>query len=1498
MKEGKKAVKRSMAFFLTVSLVFAGSLPTWAENGTGSAKEENTSHESSLTEDNASQQGDAIDDEYIVWYDGFFEQDSAQKIRKSKSKNAADTADKQISLLMAQPEIQAVEADTDTEGSAGLALIKVDSSLSDEEEKDFIDELASEPGVKAVEKNYSVHTFVEPASDSDADAAAGGYSSILAGVTSDAYADQQYALTSVRADEAWNMIDYKTAATVRVAVVDSGVDATHPDLQGKILDGYNYVEYDSSGRKYSTDDASDDNGHGTHVAGIIAAVSNNSMGISGVTGALDVQILPVKVLDDEGNGTTYDVVKGIKYAADNGADFINLSLGSNYASAVEEAAVDYALSKGSLCIAASGNDGADVSTSFPAAYDNVMAIGSIDSQDERSYFSNYGQGLDLTAPGSAILSTVPERCAAALQAEGRKVFGNSREGYYAILSGTSMATPCATGVAVIYKAVNPSADCTDIRQHLNETARDIGDIGFDVYTGNGCIDAAAALGEPIKRIAVRMKSPKSGDEIYEKTSIHFQVNTNLNIDHVDLYMNEISDSKKIAEIDVSDGQSLYDYVLDTTKYEDGAYTFILQSYTADGTHVGEPASSTGVQILNAIPDGFVVEARDPKGSPSNEAIVEIYGISKATSKYELIYSSTTTDLGYDRIKDTDPDNEYSSYSMRITGSYGSGSSMSYYSYRMDDIKPGSRVVADATSAAARKTGFSMKGTDGNEVNEPYLLLAPIEGGSESSQGQELNDMPVWMIYSGSEIYLSEGDYHYETYWSPAMSVSPDYSKPGYYLSGTMSVSGSGSVINADYHDAGILRCKVEDGFDGILQASIALNDRIPFLPAGYIRGKVLYLTPQKYDVKGIVSREIDGETWSVVLQKNDTYAVSKGSDETIEFSAKVGLTKFEPAQNSLRTDSDGTQYIYRGDIFRTVNEMSVGGDTVISGFSGDYPTFSVYRVMDDGTEQLAYQVTDTWQARASTWDSERLSVSTGAVPEAGHYRAKLTFNAGPLGGLSEKYIDFELRNRSGSDEIDSVLTMGSDTTLPRAEMTLFRWDDEAQSWVNALNGGGSIKYSDNSRATLVENNITLNKDGINAAVIKYTHKKRGTDPSEVYNGFQIYYYESVDDLKDIVLSDALKRTVIGITDNYGNSATNSVKYANIGLSSSGNGKLTDSRALTEIELPVGAVYIPEGMYEYVYANFRMHNDEYFLIKYDASTASGNITLDGTQTKKVTVEIPDDMQGAVIYPDMMSKDESSAPGLDFTDKAEFYLSDGTYSPYVELQTADASQQITVNVHEFELNADRKIVISGDFSAAIELSQTIVNKKQNITGNVKIEDSNGNRLVNIAAKNGAIYEATSPQAVAGADGTAGKQLSGVSYTELKITPEYYDGSGDHFVRFTCAPAGRVISAEARFTVSDDSSHQSGITLVESDAYDITTENGQACAVIRSGKDGYRVVTAEIQQSSAEQQITFTLIRGGAQIASAGINDIFDETNNTYRTGFSVKAGDKIIITSRLS
>ena len=209
---------------------------------------------------------------------------------------------------------------------------------------------------------------------------------------SDPYYDQQWALPVIGAPEAWLALP-EDAPKVTVAVIDSGICADNPDLSGRVLPGWDFVEEDA--------EPQDAFGHGCGVAGIIAANADDGIGMAGV--APNALILPLRVLDESGIGTYSDVAAAIVYAADHGAQVINLSLGGASPSSVLEQAVDYAVGKGVTVVAAAGNTGSE-QVLYPAAYEPVIAVGAVDQDLQVSSFSSGGTNVDLLAPGRDILS--------------------------------------------------------------------------------------------------------------------------------------------------------------------------------------------------------------------------------------------------------------------------------------------------------------------------------------------------------------------------------------------------------------------------------------------------------------------------------------------------------------------------------------------------------------------------------------------------------------------------------------------------------------------------------------------------------------------------------------------------------------------------------------------------------------------------------------------------------------------------------------------------------------------------------------------------------------------------------------------------------------------------------------------------------------------------------------------------------------------------------------
>jgi thermitase len=297
----------------------------------------------------------------------------------------------------------------------------------------------------------------------------------------DTYWSLQWGPQMIRADYAWNTTTGSDA--ILVAVVDTGIDYTHPDLIA------NYVPL---GRDWVDDDdfPLDDHGHGTHVAGTIAATMNNAMGVAGLA---QVRIMAEKAIDVNGSGSSSDLALAIRHAVDEGANIINNSWGSNQSSQVIHDAIQYAQENGVLVLAAAGNDGNDV-PHYPAYYEEVVAVSATNSSDMKSPFSTYGDWVDVAAPGSLIASTMPTYMVSLTDPEFMAPYSPYSMNY-AYLSGTSMACPHAAGVAALIWSLSPGMTADLVRYQLESTCDDIGEPGFDVYFGNGRINAKNAVEE-------------------------------------------------------------------------------------------------------------------------------------------------------------------------------------------------------------------------------------------------------------------------------------------------------------------------------------------------------------------------------------------------------------------------------------------------------------------------------------------------------------------------------------------------------------------------------------------------------------------------------------------------------------------------------------------------------------------------------------------------------------------------------------------------------------------------------------------------------------------------------------------------------------------------------------------------------------------------------------------------------------------------------------------
>lgn len=290
-------------------------------------------------------------------------------------------------------------------------------------------------------------------------------------VTAKAANDQWYSLQWAASALNYDTLSTQTTGTGRkVAVVDTGVDTAHPDLTGNLLPGASFVAGSSA--------ATDGNGHGTHIAGIIGAKRNNSIGIAGMMPT--TKVVPVKVLDANGTGTVANVVNGIVWAAGQNVDAINLSLGMLGHDDVLHTAVQYANNRGVLVVVAGGNERTEGSPiEYPAAYNEVLAVSATNWLDGIAWFSNSNNYIDVAAPGDEVISTIP--------------VSPYNSNSYDYKSGTSMAAPHVAALAAGLRQLKPDLTVGQLKTIITTTATDKGAAGIDNDYGHGFINPGAAV---------------------------------------------------------------------------------------------------------------------------------------------------------------------------------------------------------------------------------------------------------------------------------------------------------------------------------------------------------------------------------------------------------------------------------------------------------------------------------------------------------------------------------------------------------------------------------------------------------------------------------------------------------------------------------------------------------------------------------------------------------------------------------------------------------------------------------------------------------------------------------------------------------------------------------------------------------------------------------------------------------------------------------------------
>ena len=385
----------------------------------------------------------------------------------------------------------------------------------------------------------------------------------VAFVANDPYVGSQWHLTKMGVPTAW---DTAQGSGITIAILDTGVDGSHPDLSSHMVAGWNFADNNAN--------TADVMGHGTKAAGAAAAISNNSIGVAGIAG--QSKIMPIRVTAPNGSFYYSAVAAGLTFAADNGAKVANMSIYGALNSSSIISAAQYMKNKGGLVVTSAGNNGINEGWS---ASTSMIPVSATSSNDAVTGWSSYGGFVAMSAPGTGIWTT-------------------TSGGGYASVSGTSFSSPVTAGVVALMMAANPQLANTEVEQLLYATAVDLGTAGRDIYYGHGRVDAGAAVQAAraatstadTTRPTAAISNPLSNATVSGLVSVDVSASDNVGVVRVELWVN----GTKVA----TDTVTPYGFSWDSTTVANGLANLIAHAYDAAGN--SRASSTVTVNVANAV----------------------------------------------------------------------------------------------------------------------------------------------------------------------------------------------------------------------------------------------------------------------------------------------------------------------------------------------------------------------------------------------------------------------------------------------------------------------------------------------------------------------------------------------------------------------------------------------------------------------------------------------------------------------------------------------------------------------------------------------------------------------------------------------------------------------------------------------------------------------------------------------------------------------------------
>ena len=499
-------------------------------------------------------------------------------------------------------------------------------------------------------------------------------------VPNDTYYTSEWHLQTIGAPTAWNMA---TGSGVTVAILDSGIDGTHPDLATQLVPGWNMYDNNSN--------TTDVYGHGTKVAGVVAAAGNNAMGVAGA--AFNARLMPIRVTDASGNASISALANGLTYAADHGARVANMSFTVQSYSTIISAA-QYFMNKGGVVMNSAGNYGTLDSTPASGA---LVSVSGTDSSDSIASWSSYGPYVDVSAPGVSIWTTTVG-------------------GGYGAVSGTSFASPLTAGVAALVLSANRNLAPTQVISLLESTATGLGTSGYDYYYGYGRVNAAQAVAAALQGVptdtqppSVSISSP-GGGSVSGIVGISVSANDNVGVTRVDLLVN--------GALLATDTTSPFSFSWDSTALVGSGVALVARAYDAAGN------SATSNPVTVSVAGAASVDTTPPTVSIASPTGGSVSGVITVTTSAADNVGVTRVDLFVNGARAASDTSGPFNFSWDSTSLAGSNANLVAVAY---DAAGNSATSPTVTISVAGSSGLA-----GSDTTPPSVAITSPANGSQVS----------------------------------------------------------------------------------------------------------------------------------------------------------------------------------------------------------------------------------------------------------------------------------------------------------------------------------------------------------------------------------------------------------------------------------------------------------------------------------------------------------------------------------------------------------------------------------------------------------------------------------------------------------------------------------------------------------------------------------------------------------------------------------------------